>query len=358
MRSLYESLLDDADIIANHTDDAIYDAILHDEDSAFVKTIYPKDSQLYKKHVYDDKSSSYADGVLRLCTNNFIPVWASRYGGSRGSIILADFFPGIKELDVPGCIRTEIGEFSSRTMAKTINAKAVIIHEVSTIKDVTINLYTASRNIGGETGDRAWNNIGVGTVSKFIVGPNAWAKPSAAFDNVEVNFIDHIDENKKLIFAGESIPNISGLKSNATNIYQHDTFLFDDEEKVQALSNMFDYTYAPTILDTKKNQLVKRPIKNFKTLTATINNPKRYAVQDELIYKLKSTAKVKDVYDFRGCKNLDFIDMHNNNIRIVMTRSTDRLRQCFRWANKPSSFEWRDIPQTADGWWVMVGKYV
>ena len=343
MRSLYESLLDDIDITASRTEDTIYDAVLHDVYGTFVKTMNG-----HIKCTYVDKSSSYADGTLRLCTNSFEPTWATR----RSSTVLADFFPGIKELNVPGGIRTELGEFSSRTMAETINAKTVIIYFVSTIKDVTINLYSSIKR----TGDNSWDNIGNRTISKFIVGPEIYANTPTVFDNVEVNFVDHPDYNKKLIFAGTSIPNMSGLKSNATNIYQHDTFLFDEEKDVQALADMFDYTYTPTIVDTKKNELVKRPIKNFKTLTATINNPKRYKAQDEFIYKLKPTAKVKDVYDFSGCKNLDFIDMQNLNVRIVLTRNENKMHQCFRWANKPNGSEWKDIPQTADGWWVMVGK--
>lgn len=352
MRSLYESLLDDIDITTNRTEDAVYDAVLHDADSTFVKTMHPGGRHLFKEYIYDDKGSSYTDGVLTLCTNRFEPTWASGYSNELGNTVLSDFFPGIKELDVPGVIRTELDEFSDRTMAKTINAKAVAIHYVSTIKNVTINLYSSTKKAGAGS----WNTLGGSTVSKFIASPRMITKQSVVFDNVEVNFIGHLVNNKKLIFTGESIPNISGLRSNATNIYQHDTFLFDDEVRVQALSNLFDYTYAPTVLDTKKNESIKRPIKNFKTLIATINNPKRYAAQDELIYKLKPTAKVKDVYDLRGCKDVEVIIMQNNNVRFILTNNMDRMRQYFRWANRPIGCEWGDIPRTADGWWVMVGK--
>lgn len=109
-------------------------------------------------------------------------------------------------------------------------------------------------------------------------------------------------------------------------IFIYDPNLFLDKESIAGIEKIIDPTYTYEVWDDKKHDMVTRKA-NAKTLWATVHNQKRYDLTEtslrkgELVipYKVRENAKVKDLIDVTQFDNcLHRISIHDNNCRMIL----------------------------------------
>lgn len=351
--TLIEGILDGITNVQNSADDQIKTDSIANPSSSFRRLMDANRAAGTRIRDFQPGSSHLKDKHLFLHTSDL--TW-----GRRGMKYppLSDFFGPLDTLTVPGLIASRDNIFDNHTFANNIVARQISVIDCPSVENVDIQIVSGPiENVNYK-----------GLLSKIVFG-NTHRR--VVFKNTSITFNGHIDTNKRIIFIDTMIPDMSGLKSNAMYIVQHDTCMFDYEQDVEGLTKIIDWDWVCDVWDNNKKEVVKRQTKNLKTLIALANNPKRYYPLDFVI-KLKPGSKITDVYDISGCPDVSYIIMHNNNVRIELTNDPKYVMNRLRWASLPTTSTKAGIvgnnqkydtlpdvnswPRTSDGWWIMIGK--
>lgn len=124
---------------------------------------------------------------------------------------------------------------------------------------------------------------------------------------------------KDLNFHGKLIPSFKKFKSNVRTMQISDTFMWEYEEGIKQMDEIFDFPYTCKVYDIKKKEEVDIKIKTFKKIHAIINNQKRYSLREPIL-KFKSGFKVNDLLDISGCKDLTDIFINNNLVTFHLSK--------------------------------------
>lgn len=154
-----------------------------------------------------------------------------------------------------------------------------------------------------------------------------------------------------------SLPNLSGIKSNAGQIYIYDPSLFDH------LKSDFDNFFGSGEIEC--NGITKK--KNIRNIVAIANNKDKYGSIDP--EQIIPVGKLSDLLDIKGFKDLNVIYFSNNNVEIkfVTPKRRDDINQHAKYIRLNNLKKYKDYSMgtlvkmvedchTSDGWIVMVTK--
>ena len=128
--------------------------------------------------------------------------------------------------------------------------------------------------------------------------------------------IDFETNDKLITFEGcWDFPKLGGIESNATRIHIYDPGLFEHNDIKKKLDKFFGDG------EIEANGIVKK--KNIRNIVAIANNMRKYNSIDPS--QIIPVGKVSDLLDLKGFKDVDIIDMGNNNVEIKFFKLSSPL---------------------------------
>lgn len=122
-------------------------------------------------------------------------------------------------------------------------------------------------------------------------------------------------------FHGKQIPCFMNFKTNAKEMQISDTCIFDGfgDDAVKQLDAILELPYTCKVYDNTKKTEVDIKIKTFKKIHALINNHRRYRLVEPVL-RFKQGAKLNDLLDVSGCKDLRRVSINNNLVWLELSK--------------------------------------
>lgn len=184
--------------------------------------------------------------------------------------------------------------------------------------NVDINIY-AARSIR-ELLDKETEPLGRYFKTSTIGGTVKYFCNTLKFENVNINF-DEDCVAKQIICDIQTLPDFSGLKTNAWLIKMYNPGILKKPETIKHLDKVFDHIgkteeigrdFSYGIVDAGK----PKPIKNFKHIYAIVNNPKKYGILSSR-FQINPNISLKDVFPWlKNMPELRSMAIVDNNIMV------------------------------------------
>lgn len=325
--NIYESLLDDEDVLMANADKTVVQVYL-DQLNAIV---------LQQNHWRGGNWVKIEDSTLMLGDNDVHVTFTLNKEGAK-----------------------IIEQINKLTPINTIKCHYIKFYDGQLLDGEIIKKYTAwkvefirSRNVSNVTFDLTlWSsNLHFGMarlVSEF---------DKLTFKNCHI-ILPGKDLGDSLKF-GE-IPVFNNCKvEGCYMIFIYDPSLFLEKETVEGIEKIIDPTYTYEVWDNKKQDMIVRKA-NAKTLWATVHNQKRYDIIETglrkgnpvMPYKVRDNAKVKDFIDVTQFDNLlHYISIRDNNCRMILYNKSNDTRHWRKYNHK--KYYNSQIPSDPD-WMVAV----
>ncbi len=312
MKSLYESLLDDfEDMESSQDTDNVNNILLPqaDEEAGVYKYKYGRPIQTDKKLSNGEdipETSFIENGILKL-----------------GHCRFYEYTPEVHDILMKAKSIAPYDEIHHGTELAFANGMKEVTSKVAK----TINVYNGGVKFGMTTKLVKDLNINV-WINK--VGDQAFLHPP--IDNANGFKLEMVNckitcggnylDNKRMRFG--DIPEFKNCKItgiNRINIYG--PFCVRDRDD-KLLSDIFDETYKAKYVDASGKEYIRKG--DLKTLAATVNNPKKYLLQEselgECKFAVNPKFKLEDLIDIKCFdKDLDYIQISDNNVGIIFFKS-------------------------------------
>lgn len=273
---------------------------------------------------------TFENGVLTIPSRNICHI--SVKGETHP---LSFYVPGAKELVCCNYKDETRGELSPKTLCDKVTCAYFYSYITNLVKD--IHIVVDPRYIKNKLVDTLTNRPDV-----IFTG---FHRP--VFDNVTIDFIGDIPGGSLGKHIGfHEFPTFKNTKSNATYISVYDPSSFDEDD-LDKLFPVFEWPHKAMIKDLKKGEDVEVTIKGLKKAKAIANNPKRYHPITP-IFKLKKGAKLSDIIDTSGFKDLLRFSYRDNNIILMFSKTPHKsMLNC-----EPEPLKTETHQMTSDGYYV------
>lgn len=336
MISLYESLLDDEDILTGKVEDTMSKQFFTDPNSPFYKVFHPNgyrgprtvSSPSYFKYARFEKDTLYIPHETKIVCLELLnskhncktlsDLWNNYYDQPINTLKINHLW-----IDCGHCNF----EISKDSFCENIISDKVVISSPKSIHDINITI----QNMPGSK---------IPEYSQSVVLCNLWIHKSPLIKNVNINFGNN--GLKLITIQDESFIPLDGITSNARIIHYHDTFCLEDYGWPELFNNyILDTSYECEIWDETKRAVVPRKMKNLKTIIATANNPRRYRIQKDPIIKVRKDCEIEKLFGLKNMKNVDCIKIWNNNVKIYIRKGHN--------GHHPDTY-------SKDGWQIYIEK--
>jgi hypothetical protein len=297
-----ESIFDDEEEQLDRIDGVVMVNHIKKEDSAFRQEYqcYDQNRRMVTTRLND---ATFEKGVLTIPSQNICHV--SVKGETNP---LSFYVPGAKELVCGNYKQESRGELSPKTLCDKVTCAYFYNYITNNVKDIHIVINPTYIK----------QKLGTVLTNRPDVIFSGFDRP--VFDGVTIDFIGDIpggDIGKHIGF--HEFPTFKNTKSNVTYISVYDPMAFDEDD-LDKLFPIFEWPHKATIRDFKKHEDVDVNIKGLKKAKAIANNPKRYHPITQ-IFKLKKGAKLSDVIDTSGFKDLIRFSYRDNNINLIFSKT-------------------------------------
>jgi hypothetical protein len=309
MKTLYESLLDDEDVLDKNTDIAVADSLLKQLDKSISDTNYHSLYSSGKTNSTDERGSYIEDNTLIL---DYKSAKAARSTINNGTIKILDELHKLTKFD-------SIKKISGGLRA----GSAIAIEHLLELPSYIKNIYTDNSYILYNNCRNAIKNL------NFYLSPGSHHgafRASGMINETISNVRFEITTKSNLIF--DYLPvfsNVTGI--NVQNICIYDGLLFYHDEILKRIDDIFDQSYKAKYYDLKKEDYVFRKT-NFKTMRANFANNKRYILDKDLgpAFKINPKFKLKDFLDVSKFDNtLTNIIIREDKIGLTITKDTNSI---------------------------------
>jgi hypothetical protein len=345
MKSLYESLLDDFDVIAGKQDDDTLEQALIEADKAGC----PKLSMRISKNItfsgeQIQERSRVEDGIFKCCLSAY-------YKYDKYVKAEMDKIKLLKPFDtiwVPNEFRVTANAID-KDIAKTINIYngGLVLYEVKEIDGVNINLCIDNSWVGNAldaSGPRSLGRIAIKN-STITASSRSGATNQASYTVNQMTFaeIPEITNSKIEGFTSVRIYSPSAVKDRKDN----------------KLANMLDPKYKAYYHDTKLGALQEYVKKgDIKTVCAVVNNPRKYKFieteEQKCMFRMNPSFKLKDLINIDCFDNaLSKIFIMDNNVCILFTKDKPLRGSICGWK---AAMPWNTAKLPNDNWYVSIVK--
>lgn len=339
MITLYESILSDMDDVLSSGDNTIDDIAINSAGSQFrmmFPTIAEKPFEIIKKN---------GNKIFRVNKNRRTSDWVYADSGYAISDVIKD----VDTVEIEGTATIVCDENISKVLAKNIVSDRINIYKCKEFKDTNLII----------------NNL---NVSRFFASIVTFSKDLKCISNCNIE-TKNSDNLFKLVFS--SLPELKNVSSNSINeiVITPSTIVFGDNKNLSndidsntKLTNLFDFGYKVTYSDDAGDLVFN--IRNFKDIRKLIINHSKIAKYDIWPIKIKSNAKLTNFLDVSKFSNLDKIHINDLKIGILFIKSNSkelpRVINTFKYnmlcKSHYTDLNINDIPETADGWKVIIYK--
>lgn len=319
MKTLYESLLDDEDILDKNTDIAVADSLLKQLDKSISDANYYSLYSFNKTNDTNERGSYIEDNTLIL---DYKSAKAALSIFNNGTIKILDELHKLTKFD-------SIKKISGGLRA----GSAIVLKNLSELPSYIKNVYTDNSCVTYNSCRNAIKNL------NFYLSPGSnhcAFRASGMINETISNVRFEITTKSSLIF--DYLPvfsNVTGI--NVQNICIYDGLLFYHDEILKRIDDIFDQSYKAKYYDSKKEDYVFRKT-NFKTMRANFANNKRYILDKDLgpAFKINPKFKLKDFLDISKFDNtLTNIIIREDKIGLTITKDTNSINAiCVRTNHK------------------------
>lgn len=336
MISLYESLLDDEDVLTGKMEDTMSKQFFTDPNSPFYEVFYPNgyrgprtvSSPSYFKYARFEKDTLYVPHEAKI-------VCAKLLSPKLNCKTLSDLWKKYSDHSINAlkvnhlwidCDHSNFG-VSKDTFCENIISDKVVISGPKKVHDINIHI-------------KSMPGSHIPPHSQSFTLSNIWMAKGTALENVNVNFEG---SNLKLInIQDETFIPLDGITSNARIIHYHDTFCLEDYGWPELFNNhILDTSYVCEIWDEQKKIVDKRKMNSLKKVIATANNPRRYRVQKDPIIKVRKDCEIEKLFGLKNMKGVELIKIYNNNVVIYIRKGHN--------GHHPDTY-------SKDGWQIHIEK--
>ena len=323
-----ESIFDDEEEQLDRVGASVMVDQIKRPDSAFNKEWVSYDTNFPKHTQHKIDKITWENGKLLIPANNFERM------DVRDAHSLSHYVEGTKELVCSFFKDRSRCELTPDTLCQTVTCASFFKQITNKVKDINIV-------INPDTIRKSLGTVGVFSRVNF----QGFERP--ILENVNIDFIGdfgHSDLRKPISF-GE-MPIFKNVKSNADIITVYDCMAFDADD-LDKIIPIFEWPIKATIRDFNKHDDVELTIKGLKKAKAIANNPKRYHPITP-IFKVKNNAKLSDIIDTSGFKELKQFTYKDNNIALIISKSPIKsMLHC-----EPEPLKTETHQMTKDGFYV------
>lgn len=330
MKTLYESLLDDEDILDKNTDTAVADSLLKQLDKNLIDANHHFLYSSSKTNDTIEHGSYIEDNTLILDYKSTKSVQSIF---NNGTIKILDELHKLTKFDSIKKVSNDCG-----TAALTA---ALVIKNLSELPSYIKNIYTDDSCITYNSCRNAIKNL------NFYLSPGShsafrsYGMIDETISNVRFEITTKNSSNGSKSFKLLSKPNslifdylpvfsnVTGI--NVYNICIYDGLLFYHNETLKRIDNIFDQSYKAKYYDSKKEDYVLRKT-DFKTMRANFANNKRYILDKDLgpAFKINPKFKLKDFLDISKFDNtLTNIIIREDKIGLTITKDTNSINALY-----------------------------
>lgn len=297
-----ESIFDDEDEQLDRVEGVVMVDQIKKEDSMFRQEYQCYDNNQRFKSAYIN-DVTFEHGVLTIPSRNIchVPVKGETHP-------LSFYIPGTKELVCCNYKDETRGKISKKTLCDKVTCASFYSYITNDVKDIHIVIDPVYVK----------QTIGILLTNRPDVIFSGFHR--LVFDNVTIDFKGAIpggDIGKHIGF--HNFPTFKNTKSNVTYISVYDPSAFDEDD-LDKLFPIFEWPIKATIRDYKLAEDKEIVIKGLKKAKAIANNPKRYHPITP-IFKLKKGAKLSDVIDTSGFKDLLRFAYRDNNVNLIFSKT-------------------------------------
>ena len=322
-----ESIFDDEEEQLDRVGAAVMVDQIKRPDSAFNKEWVSYDTNWAKHTQYKIDKITWENGKLLIPTNNFERMDVQAHS-------LSYYVEGTKELVCSFFKDRSRCELTPDTLCQTVTCASFFKQITNKVKDINIVI------------DPDTIRKSLGTVNVFSrVNFQGFQRP--ILENVNIDFVGNFGNGdlRRPISFGE-MPTFKNVKSNADIITVYDCMAFDADD-LDKIIPIFEWPIKATIRDFNKHDDVELTIKGLKKAKAIANNPKRYHPITP-IFKVRNNAKLSDIIDTSGFKELKQFTYKDNNIALIISKSPIKsMLHC-----EPEPLKTETHQMTKDGFYV------
>lgn len=297
-----ESIFDDEDEQLDKVEGVVMVDQIKKEDSMFRQEYHCYDNN-HRMGAARMSEVTFDKGVLTIPAKNIC------HNEVKGETHPLSFYiPGTKELVCCNYKDETRGELSPKTSCDKVTCAYFYSYITNNVKDIHIVIDPTLIK----------SKLKMAPTNRPDVVFSGFHRP--VFDGVTIDFIGDIpggDIGKHIGF--HDFPTFKNTKSNVTYISVYDPMAFDEDD-LDKLFPIFEWPHKATIRDFKKHEDVEVTIKGLKKAKAIANNPKRYHPITQ-IFKLKKGAKLSDVIDTSGFKDLLRFAYRDNNVNLLFSKT-------------------------------------
>lgn len=297
-----ESIFDDEDEQLDKVEGVVMVDQIKKEDSMFRQEYQCYDNN-HRMGAARMSEVTFDKGVLTIPAKNIC-----HYEVKQDTHPISFFVPGAKELVCCNYKDETRGELSPKTLCDKITCAYFYDYITNDVKDIHIVIDPTLIK----------SKLNMSPTNRPDVVFSGFHRP--VFDGVTIDFVGAIpggDIGKHIGF--HNFPTFKNTKSNTTYISVYDPMAFDEDD-LDKLFPIFEWPHKATIRDFKKHEDVEVTIKGLKKAKAIANNPKRYHPITP-IFKLKKGAKLSDVIDTSGFKDLLRFAYRDNNVNLIFSKT-------------------------------------
>lgn len=324
-----ESIFDDEDVQLDRVEGVVMVDQIKKEDSMFRQEYQCYDNnQRFGSTKMNEVT--FENGVLTIPSKNICHI--SVKGETHP---LSFYVSGTKELVCCNYKDESRGELSPKTLCDKVTCAYFYNYITNSVKDIHIVVNPVYIK----------QKLGTVLTNRPDVIFSGFDRP--VFDGVTIDFVGAIpggDLGKHIGF--HEVPTFKNTKSNVTYISVYDPMAFDEDD-LDKLFPVFEWPNKAMIKDLQKGQDVEVTIKGLKKAKAIANNPKRYHPITP-IFKLKKGAKLSDIIDTSGFKDLLRFAYRDNNIILMFSKKPHKsMLNC-----EPEPLKTETHQMTDDGYYV------
>ena len=327
MKTLYESLLDDEDVLDKNTDIAVADSLLKQLDKNLIDANYHSLYSSSKTNSTDERGSYIEDNTLIL---DYKSAKASQSIFNNGTIKILDELHKLTKFD------------SIKKISNGYGTAAIVLKNLSELPPYIKNVYTDNSCITYNSCRNAIKNL------NFYLSPES--RHGSRVRNVAFRSYGMINETisnvrfeitTKSSLTFDYLPifyNVTGI--NVYNICIYDGLLFYHDDALKRIDDIFDQSYKAKYYDSKKEDYVLRKT-NFKTMRANFANNKRYILDPDYgpAFKINPKFKLKDFLDISKFDNtLTNIIIREDKIGLTITKNTNSINALYTRTNHKDKY--------------------
>lgn len=323
-----ESIFDDEEEQLDRVEGAVMIDQIKKTDSMFRREYQCYDNNQRFARTLDDVT--FENGVLSIPSKNICHI--SVNGDTHP---LSFYIAGTKELVCCNYKDETRGDLSPKTLCDKVTCGYFYSYITNKVKDIHIVIDPVYIK----------QKLGAILTNRPDVIFSGFDRP--VLDGVTIDFKGTIpggDIGKHIGF--HEFPTFKNTKSNVTYISVYNPSAFDEND-LDKLFPIFEWPHKAIIKDIQKGQDVEITIKGLKKAKAIANNPKRYHPITP-IFKLKKGAKLSDIIDTSGFKDLLRFAYRDNNVNLIFSKTPIKsMLLC-----EPEPLKTETHQMTNDGYYV------